>query len=244
MTITEPEGPAVATPLAEASPPMAGGGVRSAVKGLLNGGIELLMLPMAAAYWGLARLAPGRADITFTGFSQLASLWPGVVGQFFRRGFYRWTFTECPRDCSIGFGTTFATADVRIGARTYIGDGCNIGHAIIGPDVLIGSNVDILSGKEQHFFDRLDVPIGRQGGRFRHVTIGRDVWIGNSAIVMENVADQAVVAAGAVVTKPVAGRAIVGGIPARVLGERGASAVGTLTVEIVPVVASPVAPVD
>ena len=227
-------------PLAPASVPPPRG-ARALVKNLLNGAIELAMLPMALAYWGLARLAPGRADVTFCGFSQFASLWPGVIGQFFRRGFYRWTFTECPRDCSIGFGTTFATADVRVGARAYIGDGCNIGHAIIGPDVLIGSNVDILSGKEQHFFDRLDIPIGQQGGRFRHVTIGRDVWIGNSAIVMENVADQAVVAAGAVVTRPVASRAIVGGNPARVLGERGAVAVGSLTVEIQPVPAAPVA---
>jgi len=201
--------------------PAGSGGLRSAVKAVLNGAVELLMLPMAGLYLGLARLAPGRSDVTFMGFSQFASLWPGVTGQFFRRAFYRWTLTECPRDCSIGFGTTFATADVRIGARTYIGVGCNIGHAVIGADVLIGSNVDILSGKHQHFFDRLDIPVGRQGGRYRHVQIGRDVWVGNGAIVMDDVADQAVIAAGAVVTRAVAPRAIVGGNPARVLGERG-----------------------
>jgi acetyltransferase-like isoleucine patch superfamily enzyme len=43
------------------------------------------------------------------------------------------------------------------------------------------------------------------------------------------------------VTRPVASRAIVGGNPARVLGERGAAAIGSLTVEIQPVPATPVA---
>ena len=97
-----------------AAAPAGTGGLRGVVKSVLNGAVELLMLPMAGLYLGLARLAPGRSDVTFMGFSQFASLWPGVTGQFFRRAFYRWTLTECPRDCSIGFGTTFATADVRM----------------------------------------------------------------------------------------------------------------------------------
>ena len=226
---------AIPVPSPSAEPLTQSGGIRRLVKNSFNGAVELVMLPMAGLYLVLARLAPGRADVTFAGFSQFCSFWPGVTGQFLRRGFYRWTLTECPRDCSIGFGTTFSTADVRIGARAYIGDGCNIGHAIIGADVLIGTHVDILSGKEQHFFDRLDIPVGRQGGRFRHVEIGRDVWVGNGAIIMDDVADQAVVAAGAVVTKRVAARAIVGGNPARVIGERGAPPVGALVVEIAPI---------
>ncbi len=191
------------------------------MKTLINGLLELMMLPAAALYLGLARLVPGRADVTFMGFSQFYSLWPGITGQFLRRAFYRWTLTSCPRDCSIGFGTTFATSKVRIGERTYIGVGCNIGHADIGEDVLIGSNVDILSGKYQHHFDRLDIPVARQGGEYREVKIGRDVWVGNGAVILDDVADQAVIAAGAVVVKPVAARALMGGNPARVLGERG-----------------------
>lgn len=198
----------------------------SILKTLLNGALEVANLPCALLYFGLARLAPARADVTFTGFSQLYSLVPGVTGQFIRRAFYRWTLIECPRDCSIGFGTTFATSHVRIGARTYIGVYCNIGHVTIGEDGLIGSNVCILSGKSQHRFDRLDIPAARQGGQYREVAVGRDVWIGNGAIVMDDVGEQAVVAAGAVVVNAVSPRSIVGGNPARTIGQRGGAAEG------------------
>jgi acetyltransferase-like isoleucine patch superfamily enzyme len=51
------------------------------------------------------------------------------------------------------------------------------------------------------------------------IHIGRHVWIGTNAIVLKGVTigDGAVVAAGAVVTKNVPARALVGGVPAKVL---------------------------
>jgi maltose O-acetyltransferase len=59
-----------------------------------------------------------------------------------------------------------------------------------------------------------------QGGKYTIVTLGPDCWIGNGATVADNVGEQAVVAAGAVVVKPVAPRTIVGGNPAKVIAER------------------------
>jgi acetyltransferase-like isoleucine patch superfamily enzyme len=60
-----------------------------------------------------------------------------------------------------------------------------------------------------------------QGGTFSRVRIGRDAWIGTAACVTEDVGDQAVVAAGALVSKPVPPRKIVVGNPGRIVGERG-----------------------
>jgi acetyltransferase-like isoleucine patch superfamily enzyme len=52
------------------------------------------------------------------------------------------------------------------------------------------------------------------------VRIGAGAWIGSAAIVMADVGKDAVIGAGAVVTKPIADRVIAGGVPARVLRER------------------------
>ena len=90
------------------------------------------------------------------------------------------------------------TPEVQLGStrltdvRTYLVY-CSLGLVSLGDDVLLGNNVDIPSGQARHHFERLDVPIRSQGGTKNRVRIGRDVWIGNSALVLANVDDQAVV---------------------------------------------------
>jgi acetyltransferase-like isoleucine patch superfamily enzyme len=56
----------------------------------------------------------------------------------------------------------------------------------------------------------------------RGVRIGRDVWIGANACITDGVTigDHAVVGMGAVVTRDVPEWAIVGGSPARIIGDR------------------------
>ena len=193
---------------------------RSLPKRTLDAIAVLLVLPFVGLYALLRLAVRGRPDTLFQGFSQFFSLGPGLPGDYLRRAFYRLTIDSCAEECSIQFGTIFSTSGVQIGFGVYVGANCNIGHCQIGDDTLLGSNVTILSGKRQHHFARLDVPIRFQGGDYRSVSIGRDVWIGNGAIVMEDVGDQAVVAAGAVVVKPVEARSIVGGNPATVIGYR------------------------
>jgi acetyltransferase-like isoleucine patch superfamily enzyme len=52
---------------------------------------------------------------------------------------------------------------------------------------------------------------------FTRITVGNDVWIGNSVNILgANIGDGAVVAAGAVVTKDVPPYAIVAGVPAKI----------------------------
>ena len=193
---------------------------RSLLKRSFDALALVLVFPFVALFLLLRLAVRGRPDSLFQAFSQFLSLAPGLPGDYLRRAFYRRTIDACAEECSIQFGTILSTSGVRIGYGVYVGANCNIGHCAIGDDTLLGSNVTILSGKRQHNFARLDIPIRFQGGDYRSVSIGRDVWIGNGAIVMEDVGDQAVVAAGAVVVKPVEARSIVGGNPAAVIGYR------------------------
>lgn len=83
----------------------------------------------------------------------------------------------------------------------------------IGNNVFIGPNVSIYTAC--HPLD----PDERRDGRewAEPVTVGNDVWIGGGATLLPGVTvgDGAVIAAGAVVTKDVPARTVVGGNPAR-----------------------------
>lgn len=107
---------------------------------------------------------------------------------------------------------------VSIGARTLVNRGsCLDGRSglRIGDDVSISPEVAILT--TQH--DVNDQDFSLQG---RPVTIEDHVWIGMRAMVMPGVTigRGAIVAAGAVVTRDVAPRDIVAGVPARTVGRR------------------------
>lgn len=66
-------------------------------------------------------------------------------------------------------------------------------------------------------------PIKSQKMDAGDIVIGTDVWIGAGAMVLADVrvGDGAVVAGGAVVTRDVEPGNVVGGVPAKVIGERG-----------------------
>jgi virginiamycin A acetyltransferase len=52
------------------------------------------------------------------------------------------------------------------------------------------------------------------------IRIGAGTWIGSAAVVMADVGHDAVVGAGAVVTRPVPDAVVAAGVPARVLRAR------------------------
>jgi acetyltransferase-like isoleucine patch superfamily enzyme len=172
----------------------------------------VVVSPLLVA-WRLAALR-GRGSICFASCSQLLSLFPGRTGSYLRRAFYRRTLVACSDDAHIEFGTVLAHRDVSIGRGVYIGTFCSLGKVTIGDNVMIGSNVDILSSRHQHrhINGRL---LGSEGGAFSMVEIGANTWIGNSAVIMASVGAGCIVGAGSVVVKPVRDGATVVGNPGR-----------------------------
>lgn len=95
------------------------------------------------------------------------------------------------------------------------------GGVTIGSMVSIAPGVTIVAANKNTA--DLTVPIKRQGVTTRGITIQDDVWIGANATILDGVTlgEGCVVGAGAVVTKDVPPRAVVGGVPAVVIGQRG-----------------------
>ncbi len=193
--------------------------IRKFIKSLLYYVVTVLYLPFHIPYFVIGLLS-GYDDI-FRSYSQILSLIPGMIGARLRGAFYFLTLEECSLEVTIDFGTFFVWRGCRIGRNVYIGARCIISYADIGQDTLIGSHVNILSGKEQHTATDITVPIRLQGGKRTKIRIGQDCWLGNGAVVMANVGDKSIVAAGSVVVNEVEPLSIVGGNPARVIKMRG-----------------------
>lgn len=83
-----------------------------------------------------------------------------------------------------------------------LGDGCQIGHGVVFATLNHGL-----------------APEDRQTTYPAPIVLGRNVWVGANATILQGVTigDNAVVAAGAVVTKDVATNTVVGGVPARLI---------------------------
>lgn len=183
----------------------------------------VVVLPSVLCYQLSASLRASTK--AFAGWSQCFSTIPGTIGVYLRRAFCRYVLPSCGHDVCISFGTVFSHPTARLGNSVYVGIGCMIGDVTIEDDVLVGSHVSIINGRKQHGIDQLDVPVREQPGEYPRVTIGRDSWIGDRAIVTENVGRHCIVGAGAVVTKPVPDYAIVVGNPAQVISWRSKHAV-------------------
>ncbi len=188
------------------------------LKALANGVALLLVLPCYLLY-RLGGLLLGNPKV-FPGWSQLFSLIPGLVGVTLRRAFYSLVFPRCGADSCISFGTVFSHPTVKVGRGTYVGVYCCLGDVTLEDDVLIGSHVSVTNGAAQHGIERLDVPVREQPGVWPRVTIGRDSWVGDRAVVMADVGKHCVIGAGSVVTQPIPDYAIAVGVPARVIRSR------------------------
>lgn len=189
--------------------------MKSLIKDIIYILALVAMLPVTLLYLLLNRIV--NSDSLFTSFSQFLSLFPGVISCYLRAGFYRFAMTYCHPNVRASFLVLFSHRDTEIAEDVYIGPQCNIGKCKIETGVLLGSGVHIMSGKDQHNFSSLDIPIKDQGGTFKKVVVGEHSWVGNGTLIMANVGKRCVVAAGSVVVNDIEDYSIVAGNPAKVV---------------------------
>jgi acetyltransferase-like isoleucine patch superfamily enzyme len=89
----------------------------------------------------------------------------------------------------------------------------------IGKRCLIGTGCVIVDGK--HNFRGDELTINEQGLDFEPLTMGDDVLVNVKATVAADVGERAVIAAHAVVTKPIPPWTLAGGLPAKPLAKLG-----------------------
>ncbi|MCD8238259.1 MAG: sugar O-acetyltransferase [Clostridiales bacterium] len=112
-------------------------------------------------------------------------------------------YTDCGKNIIIG-------KNVFIGSCCYFQDQ---GGVKIGDGVLVGHNTTFAT--LNHCFD----PVSRSSTIPKPIVIGDRVWIGANVTILPGVTigDNAIIAAGAVVTKDVPADSVAAGVPARVI---------------------------
>jgi len=153
-------------------------------------------------------------------FELMVLRWVGHVPlHLFRKLFYRLAGVRIGKGSAIHmWANFFDPSGVKIGDDTIIGD-----HAFLDgrAPLTIGSHTDIASSVMIYNSEH-DLEKGDFSARIEAVEIGDYVFVGPRVIILPGVriGKGAVIAAGAVVTKNIPDCAIVGGVPAKVIGER------------------------
>lgn len=142
-----------------------------------------------------------------------------VPSHFIRRFVYRLAGVSIGRGSTIHMGAVFYDPkNIKIGEDTIIGEGA----VLDGRDkLIIGSHVDIAS-EVMIYNSEHDIKSSDFHAITAPVYIEDYVFIGPRAIILPGVkiGKGAVIGAGAVVTKDVSEFMIVGGVPAKPIGER------------------------
>ena len=139
---------------------------------------------------------------------EIRELWSELTGQAVDEGFH--LIPPVHTDHGV---------NIRLGRNVFVNQGCrfnDIGGIEVGDDVMFGPDVSLITSGHP-----LDPARRRTGITSAPIRIGRNAWIGASAVILQGVTvgADAVVAAGAVVTRDVPARSLVAGSPARVIKE-------------------------
>ncbi len=159
----------------------------------------------------------------FFSFYGLVKYFPAPLGNVLRFLFTK-PFIKKMGKCRIAEGVTlWYPYRIIIGNHVTLNEFVYLsgyGGIKIDKGVRIGTKSTFITS--DHKFDRLDVPIKDQGIVAGMIHIKKNVWIGSNVTILKGVTvgEDAVIAAGSVVTRNVPNRAIVVGVPAKVIKYR------------------------
>lgn len=136
---------------------------------------------------------------------ELRALFSQLIGREVGEGFALFPpfYTDFGKNIAVGRGVFInAGCCFQDQGGIEIGDGCLIGHQVVIATL-------------DHDLD----PANRKSMRPAPVRLGRNVWVGSHATILPGVSvgDDAVIAAGAVVTKDVPAATVAAGVPARIV---------------------------
>jgi acetyltransferase-like isoleucine patch superfamily enzyme len=179
--------------------------------------VPLAAHPVAAFFTLVARVSDSvHGNITEP--SVVVSRIPFHLGEKVREYYYRSLLLSVGSGVTFKYGSYCQYRKARIGDCVLIGYFTALGEVSIGDNVLVGGNVNILSGLHQHSFsdpDKLIKDTPAPGRRM--ITIGSDVWIGSDAVIGHDIGDRCVVSANSFVVRKVGSHRLVGGNPAETL---------------------------
>jgi acetyltransferase-like isoleucine patch superfamily enzyme len=114
-------------------------------------------------------------------------------------------------------GSIVIGSNVGIGGHSFI---CCPSALTIGDNTITGQYLSI--HPQNHIFTDPTKPIRLQGVTAQGIHVGTDCWIGAKVTILDGVSigNGSIVAAGAVVTQSFPPRCIIGGVPAKVIGQR------------------------
>jgi len=111
-----------------------------------------------------------------------------------------------------------------IGKNCMVATGCfissHLGGIEIGDYCMVGPNSSIIGNNYK--YDRLDVPILKQGITSKGIKIGKSVWIGAGSCILDGaeIGDGVILIPNSVVSSKIAENTIVSGNPAKVIFKR------------------------
>ncbi|HET6293321.1 MAG TPA: sugar O-acetyltransferase [Kribbella sp.] len=111
--------------------------------------------------------------------------------------------------------------NIRLGRNVFINQGCrlnDIGGIGIGDEVMIGPDVSLITSGHP-----VDPRTRRAGITAAPIRIGRNVWIGARAMILQGVTvgEDSVIGAGAIVTSDIPPSTLAVGVPAKVVRHLG-----------------------
>jgi len=189
--------------------------MKVALKFILNLVSKILVLPFAIPCLLEERFMPKGSETIFNACGQIMAVLPGLPGAFLRRAFYSLTLESCSLHCHIGFGSICSHRTVTIEQHVYIGNYVLLGSVDIGEYSLIGSRASILNGEALHELgdDGRWTPFSAD--QLVKVSIAKNVWVGEAALIMADIGEGSMIGAGTVVTTSIKPHILVVGNPAR-----------------------------